>query len=106
MITSVYGRCDEYDVIFKESGGKWRCCVPPDWTDGQYACEFYAQTDAGVIGYWTGILYISCGNLCPHLEDDLFTVWMMPDAPASLECDRLKPVLIRRNHDATDNATA
>lgn len=71
MITEVYGTCDDYEVVFRQEGGVWRCCIPPDWTDGQYVCEFYAITDAGVQGYWTGILYISAGDyLCPRLVED------------------------------------
>lgn len=107
MITSVYGKCDNYDVVFKQEGGVWRCCIPPDWTDGQYVCEFYAVTDAGVQGYWTGILYISAGNVyCPKLVEDAFRVWVLPDRCGALEPDRITCTIVRREHNGADNVTA
>ena len=109
MITSVYGKCDEYDVIFKQYGGMWHCCVPPDWQDGQYVCEFYATTDAGVQGYWTGIVYISANDsICPKLVEDIFAVWVLPESKAILEEERTAHTLvsIRREQYAANDVTA
>lgn len=107
MITSVWGTCDNYDVIFKQSGGVWRCCIPPDWADGRYVCEFYATTDSGMIGYWAGILYISDGDaMCPELVADNIIVWLLPDSCAQLERERITHTLTRRDHNAADHVTA
>lgn len=120
MIVSVYGTCDNYDVIFTERGGVWRCHIPPDWADGQYVCEFYAETDAGVQGYWTGVLYINGEWACPELKEDLFKVWLLPKRTemltegmftvlllperARMLLDRSNTTMLRRARDGSDTA--
>ena len=80
MITAVYGKVDAWDVVFNGYGDQWQCTIPPDFTDGQYACSFVAENDAGETGFWTGILYITGGNnLCPRLVQDDIVAWMLPD---------------------------
>lgn len=97
MIKAVYGKVDAWDVIFKQSGDGWTCTVPPDWSDGQYACSFVAQSDWGALGYWTGILYITDGNtLCPRLQSDIFTAWLLPEPETVLCGERVEAILTRR----------
>ena len=54
---------------------EWECSVPPDMTDGVYACELTAENALGKLGYWVGFLYMSSGvchfNLYP-VNDRLY----------------------------------
>ena len=43
----VWGHADQYNLILRQvEGGDWQASVPADLTDGQYACEFWAETAA------------------------------------------------------------
>lgn len=77
-IIRVYGTCDDWQVEFqKVDENRWRCQVPPDVTDGQYACQFYAVDEEGDIGFWCGVLYMSSGNVCLKLDDDPISVTLI-----------------------------
>jgi len=65
-IIRVWGKADDFDIEFHESGGRWICTVPPDTKDGQYAVEIHAINVFGEMAYWTGTLYM-CNGVC-HLE--------------------------------------
>ena len=70
-IVRVYGYCDDWQVEFSRVDEyRWSCQIPPDLTDGQYACQFYAVNDDDDIGFWCGVLYVSSGKICVTLSDD------------------------------------
>lgn len=59
MIVSMYGRCDNFDVVYTKVGdGLWRTKVPADLSDGKYVVDIYGIDSTGYIVYWTGILYM------------------------------------------------
>ena len=58
MITSMYGHCDAFDVIYTQIGeNQWQATVPPDLTDGKYVVDIYGVDNTGFLVYWAGILY-------------------------------------------------
>lgn len=79
-IVRVWGRADEVDLVFRHiSGNDWAVNVPPDLSDGQYACEIHAENNYGERAMWTGILYMHCGNACLHLAPSRFVLWLLPE---------------------------
>lgn len=63
-ITELYGKCDNYDVVFHQNErGLWETTVPADFEDGKYIAEFWAHDITGLIIYWTGILYMYDGKV-------------------------------------------
>lgn len=78
-ITRVWGKADTFDIEFTEkTDGKWCVNIPPDFTDGQYAVELYAQNSYGERVYWTGILYMHNGRACLHFNKKSCTLWLRP----------------------------
>lgn len=59
MITSMYGHCDAFDVVYTQIGkDQWQATVPPDLTDGKYVVDIYGVDNTGFLVYWAGILYM------------------------------------------------
>lgn len=77
----VWGHADQYNLILKQAeGGDWQTSVPADLTDGQYACEFWAENAIGEQAYWSGILYMADSRLvCVCLEEDPYQVILLPE---------------------------
>lgn len=77
----VWGHADQYDLIFQQDeSGDWQASVPADLTDGQYACEFWAENAIGEQAYWSGILYMADSRLvCVCLEEDPCQVILLPE---------------------------
>ena len=60
----VWGHADQYNLILRQvEGGDWQASVPADLTDGQYACEFWAENAAAEQTYWSGVLYMQNSRL-------------------------------------------
>lgn len=79
-IVRVWGTADSIDLVFTHvSGNDWAVNVPPDLSDGQYACQIFAENSAGEWCMWTGILYMHCGIACLHITPERFTIWRLPD---------------------------
>lgn len=80
MVVSLYGRADNYELVFmQDSNGLWGATVPPDMTDGTYAVELYAVDWAGNIGYYTGLLYMCNGMTCLRISEDEFKLKIIVD---------------------------
>lgn len=77
----VWGHADQYELIFQQDeSGDWQASVPADLTDGQYACEFWAENAIGEQAYWSGILYMADSRLvCVCLEEDPCQVILLPE---------------------------
>lgn len=58
MVTRVWGKVDEHEVIFeKDENGTWILQVPFD-EDGEYAVEVYAEDEAGNVSFLAKYLYV------------------------------------------------
>ena len=78
-IVRVWGTCDNIKIEFKYEGGKqWSCTVPPDFEDGIYVAEFWAQDKKGRIGHWSGFLYMSSGICHFKFKDEKYQLWLEP----------------------------
>jgi hypothetical protein len=57
MIAYIFGRADNYDLIFeKNNAGQWQCTVPFE-RDGQYVVTLYAVDEAGNTSYYSKVLF-------------------------------------------------
>lgn len=73
MITSMYGHCDAFDVIYTQVGeDQWQATVPPDLTDGKYVVDIYGVDNTGFLVYWAGILYM--------YDSRLIKIELLPDS--------------------------
>ena len=63
-VIRVYGKADSYDIEFSPKGDKWEVDIPPDMTDGVYACQLTAIDELGESAYWVGELYMVDGVCC------------------------------------------
>lgn len=80
-IVRVWGRADEIDLVFRHiSGNGWAVNVPPDLSDGQYACEIHAENNYGERAMWTGILYMSAGVCCLKINAQRYVLSLLPSA--------------------------
>ena len=78
-IIRVWGTCDNIKIEFNYEGGKmWSCKVPPDFKDGIYVAEFWAQDNKGRIGHWTGFLYMSSGVCHFKFKKEKYQIWLNP----------------------------
>ena len=87
----VWGHADQYNLILRQvEGGDWQASVPADLTDGQYACEFWAENAAAEQTYWSGVLYMQNSRLvCVCLEEDPYRVILLSErVQAELMDDR------------------
>lgn len=76
-ILRVWGKADSFDIEFTHEGGtRWKCFVPPDTKDGQYAAEIWAVNEFGELAYWTGELFMVNGVCCLQLNKDCYQVKM------------------------------
>lgn len=78
-ILRVWGCADEIPLELYEDGGKWKCSLPPDLEDGQYAAQLFALKSNGMTGVWTGVLYIANGLCCIKLKQEKYTLRIMPE---------------------------
>lgn len=78
MITKMWGKCDNYDVVFTENEqGLWETIVPADFEDGKYVVEIWAEDSAGWLIYWTGVLYMYNGKVVfLELAEDPYKVFI------------------------------
>lgn len=73
MITSMYGHCDAFDVVYTQIGkDQWQATVPPDLTDGKYVVDIYGVDNTGFLVYWAGILYM--------YDSRLIKIELLPDS--------------------------
>ena len=78
-IIRVWGTCDNIQIEFNYEGGTaWSCKVPPDFKDGIYVAEFWAQDKQGRIGHWSGFLYMSSGVCHFKFKDEKYQLWFKP----------------------------
>lgn len=78
-IVRVWGTADGYSLEFNhKKGDEWTSDVPIDMSDGKYICLFYALAENNRIGVWSGILYISNGFACLHLDVEKFVIELLP----------------------------
>lgn len=96
-IVRVWGTADSFDIeLHQNDNGRWVCSLPPDLIDGQYAVQLFAMRSNGLIGMWTGILYVSNGISCLHLKNERCTLWLFPEQNRlSLASDRITIKLIK-----------
>ncbi len=78
-IIRVWGTADNIELELKNNDGRWECNLPPDLIDGQYAVQLFAMRGSGDIGMWTGVLYITNGIRCLHLNKEKYTLWLMSE---------------------------
>lgn len=85
MVVRVWGRADQFELVFSPVGAFWQAVVPADLKDGQYAVELYCEDDSGNRAYWTGMLYLNNSqNVRVRIEADKFKVWLTADPEAYL----------------------
>ena len=78
-IIRVWGTCDNIQIEFNYEGGTaWSCKVPPDFKDGIYVAEFWAQDTKGRIGHWSGFLYMSSGICHFKFKEERYQLWIEP----------------------------
>lgn len=65
-IIRVFGKADSFDIELSRKGDKWEVDVPPDITDGVYACQLTAINELGESAYWVGELFM-CSGVC-HIK--------------------------------------
>lgn len=70
----LYGKADSFDIEFSRKGDKWETNVPPDLTDGVYACQLTAIDELGDYAYWVGELYMCQGVCCFKLLGNTYKV--------------------------------
>lgn len=76
-ILRVWGKADSFDIEFTHEGGtRWKCSVPPDTKDGQYAVEIWAVNEFGELAYWTGELFMCNGVCCLRFDDSPYRIWV------------------------------
>ncbi len=75
-IVRVWGTADNIELELKLDNGRWICNLPPDLIDGQYAVQLFALRGDGSVGMWTGVLYVSNGIKCLHLNQEKYTLWL------------------------------
>lgn len=78
MIVSMYGHCDDFDVVYaKTDNNLWQTNIPADLSDGKYVVEIYGVDNTGYIAYWTGILYMYDSRVVrlELLEDSYGMFW-------------------------------
>lgn len=82
-VVRVWGVVDSTDVICTQIEGTdvWQTTVPPDFSDGVYLCEFFAEDTAGNISMRTASLWITSGGVT-HIEwqSDPYRVKLLRDA--------------------------
>lgn len=80
-ILRVWGKADSFDIEFTHEGGtRWKCSVPPDTKDGQYAAEIWAVNEFGELAYWTGELFMVNGVCCLRFDDSPYRIWVRMSA--------------------------
>lgn len=103
-VTEVWGRLDGLDVLpLTHSGDTWAFPLP-DGAAGQLICEFWAEDDAGNVGYRAAILTIAEGSIkCWRwLSTGTECTMLAFRATATLrETDRPSCALTWRRSDAT-----
>lgn len=63
MIAYIFGRADNYDLIFERNHtGQWQCIVPFE-KDGQYVVTLYAVDEAGNVSYYSKVLFTIDTNM-------------------------------------------
>ena len=76
-IVRVWGTCDKLKIEFNYEGGKqWSCTVPPDFKDGIYVAEFWAQDIKGRLGHWSGFLYMTNGVCHFKFKEEKYQFWI------------------------------
>ncbi len=75
-IIRVWGMADNIELELKKTDGRWICNLPPDLVDGQYAVQLFAMRGNGSVGMWTGMLYVTNGIKCLHLNQEKYTLWL------------------------------
>lgn len=82
-VVRVWGVVDSIDVICTRIEGTdiWQTLIPPDFSDGMYICEFFAEDIAGNISMRTANLWITAGGVT-HIEwqSDPYRVKLLRDA--------------------------
>ena len=81
-VVRVWGGVDGTDVICTRIEGTdvWQTLVPPDFSDGMYICEFFAEDIAGNISMRTATLWITAGGItCIEWQSDLYRVKLLRD---------------------------
>lgn len=68
-VIRVFGKADSYDIEFTPKEGKWEVDVPPDMTDGVYACQLVAIDENDVHAFRVGELYMVKGVCCLKLRE-------------------------------------
>lgn len=75
----VWGVCDNLQIEFIHKGGTtWICKVPPDFKDGTYVAEFWAEDYLSRIGHWCGFLYMSSGVCHFKFKNERYQIWFKP----------------------------
>lgn len=80
-IVRVWGTADSYSMEFSRIGNTNRWAfkgLPIDLTDAQYAVSIWAESDAGDVGYYAGILYINHGSYVMRMIPQRFVLWRKP----------------------------
>lgn len=77
-VTEMWGKADDYNVVFHKEGDLWETIVPPDLSDGKYVVDITARTNIGILIYYKGILYMADGRLvCLNLLPDQIDVKLL-----------------------------
>lgn len=62
MVTQVYGKANNFNIVFNQVvGNRWEAGLP-DVADGEYVVEMFAEDDAGNVAYFCTMLFIISGH--------------------------------------------
>lgn len=75
-VVSVWAMINSQFCVLSDNGnGKWSLNGSIESPDGSYVCEFFAEDEAGNIGYKTAILWLYDGKLtCIEWIEDKYHV--------------------------------
>ncbi|MDP4152877.1 MAG: PF13754 domain-containing protein [Bacillota bacterium] len=94
MVTSITGRADSFDLVFKKNQlGQWDATVPADLSDGTYVVEIWARDECGNIAYYTALLYMYEGCVFKLEIFDEFEALIYDAFSAKLEADAFEALM-------------
>lgn len=73
MVQRVFGRANEFEVIFEHQEGDWWTITVPQNLEGEYIVDIYAEDEAGNVAHICKVLFAICGHeLQVHILDERY----------------------------------
>ena len=70
MVQRVFGRANEFEVVFEHQEGDWWTITAPANLEGEYIVDIYAEDEAGNVSHICKALFAICGHeLQIHVMD-------------------------------------